>query len=175
MSPFAYPLMLGFVVLAGLPIVLHLMQRQKPKRVVFPAFRFLRQTQQVAQRRVKLNNILLLLLRVLVLALLCLALARPRLFGGRVAVGPERPVVAVLVIDTSLSMEYNPGDQTRLDAARKRARELLDEMADDSKVAILDTADGGAASGGEDGSGWSPTLALARARLDTLRPRAANA
>src|SRR5260370_34887793 len=102
MSPFAYPLMLGFAVLAGLPIVLHLMQRQKPKRVVFPAFRFLRQTQRVAQRRVKLNNILLLLLRVLLLALLCLALARPRLFGGPAALRPERPVAAVVAIPPSL-------------------------------------------------------------------------
>src|SRR3954470_7158439 len=104
MSLFAYPLMLGFLALAGLPILLHLLQRQKPKRVVFPAFRFLRQTQRVAQRRVKLNNILLLRLRMTLLALLCLALARPRLFGGRVALGPERPVVAVVVVDTSLSM-----------------------------------------------------------------------
>src|SRR5947209_14504156 len=97
MSCFAFPLMLGLLVMAGLPIVLHLLQRQKPKQVVFPAFRFLKQTQRVSQRRVRLNNLLLLVLRILLLALLCLTLAGPRF---RRSTSPA----VVLVIDTSMSM-----------------------------------------------------------------------
>src|SRR5262245_5702247 len=125
---FIHGYLLGGLVLAGLPVLLHLIMRQKPKRLPFPAMRFLRQRHRINQRKLRLQHLLLLLLRILLIAALCLALARPRLFSQRLIVSGERPVAAVLVFDTSMSMEYTVGGQTRLDDARTRARELLDEM-----------------------------------------------
>src|SRR5207249_664354 len=109
----------------------------------------------INRRKLRLQHLLLLLLRMLVVAALCLALARPRVFSSRVATGTERPVAAVLVFDTSASMEYTTGGQTRLDEAKRRARELLEEMADGSQVAILDSADeGGVGASDEDSLDW---------------------
>ena len=46
---FLQPLLLGGLLLAAIPVVIHLILRQKPKRLPFPAFRFL-------QERVRTNR-----------------------------------------------------------------------------------------------------------------------
>jgi hypothetical protein len=168
MEPFLHPYLLGGLLLAGIPVLVHLVMRQKPKTLRFPAFRFLRQRHQSNRRKLRLQHLLLLALRVLLIAGLCLALARPRLSGGSWAFSGDRPVAAVFVLDTSPSMEYSAGGIARLDEARQRAREVLEEMADGSRVAVLDTAD---EVGGE--ADWlSPAAALSR--LGGLRVRPAN-
>lgn len=76
---------LGAVLAAG-PVVLHLLMQEKPKRMLFPALRFVMQKQQVARRSIRLRHWLLLLLRVGVIFAIALALSRPAaataLFGS---------------------------------------------------------------------------------------------
>jgi hypothetical protein len=164
---FVHPLLLGGLALAGVPVLLHLIMRQKPKRLPFPAFRFLVQKHRTNQTRLRLRHLLLLLLRMAIVAALCLALARPSLTGGVLApLSPDRPVSAVLLIDTSYSMEYTPGSKTRLEDARRRAGELLDELPDGSQVAVLDSAEVG---------GQPLAIAQARDRIAGLKLRHDNA
>lgn len=77
--------------LAAGPVILHLLMQEKPKRMVFPALRFVLQKQYVALRSMRLRHWLLLLLRVAVIALVALALSRPAaataLFGGYILLG----------------------------------------------------------------------------------------
>lgn len=63
--------------LIGIPIVLHLFMRQKPKQFIFPAIRFVQQRQKTNERRLQLRHWLLLLLRCLVVAFAAAALSRP--------------------------------------------------------------------------------------------------
>src|SRR5690606_12637143 len=63
--------------LTAVPVIIHLAMRPKPKHQVFPALRFLRQRQVINQRRLRLRQAALLLLRCLTVLLLALALARP--------------------------------------------------------------------------------------------------
>jgi len=163
---FIFPFMLTGLILAGIPILLHLIMRQKPKHLLFPAFRFLLQRHRTNQRKLKLRQLLLLALRLLLILAICLALARPKVFSGRLGIGGERPVAAVLVFDTSFSMGYVSGHKDRLEAARERAGELLNELPDGSRIAILDTA--------EPGGEWLPSVALARERIADLKLRPAN-
>lgn len=69
-------LLLG-TLLVGVPIVLHLAMRPKPRQLVFPALQFLRNHHQSNRRTLRLRHWLLLLLRTLLVALAALALARP--------------------------------------------------------------------------------------------------
>src|SRR5436190_846029 len=109
---------------------------------------------------------ILLPLRMLLIALFCLTLYQPMLQSeGLINIRGEQPVAVVLVIDTSPSMGYSAGEKTRLEDARRRALELLDELPDRSRVAVVDTAD----LGGD----WSPSVTDARRRLNELKePRA---
>jgi hypothetical protein len=163
---FIHPYLLFGLVLAGLPVVPHLIMRQKPKRLAFPAFRFLRQRYRVNQRKLNLQHLLLMLLRIAVVAGLCFALARPRLFAGRPLSGADRAANVVLLFDVSASMDYAVGGVSRLDEAKARARDLLGELHADSSVRVLGS--------GEEGADAATSIAAARTRIDALRtdPRA---
>src|ERR1700682_1825675 len=111
---FVHPLLLGGLILVGIPVLLHLVMRQKPKHLLFPAMRFLLQRHRTNQRKLQLRHLLLLALRMLLISLVCLALARPKIFSERFNLFGDRPVAAVLLFDTSYSMEYAAGGRSRL-------------------------------------------------------------
>jgi hypothetical protein len=159
-----HTILLTGAALVGLPILLHLIMKQEPKRLSFPAFRFLTQKLKTNQRKLRLRHFVLLAMRMLLIALFCLALYQPTLLSDSFNLRGEQPVAVVLVIDTSPSMGYTANERTRLQEAIKRANELLDELPAKSVVAIVDTA--------ELNGYWLPDVAAARRRLDELdRPR----
>ncbi len=163
-----HPILIAGAAVLGLPILLHLLLRQQPKKLVFPAMRFLRVRQKTSQRRVQLKHILLLILRCLLLALFALALFQPSLStgGGPNPFGDE-PVAAVIIIDTSPSMGYKEGTTTRLDEARRRASDLLNQLPPNSKVAVLPTHD-------PTGS-WQPTTLEAGQRIESFKEPSGSA
>ncbi len=164
---FVHPLFLGGLLLIGIPVLIHLIMQQKPKHLLFPAFRFLAQKHRTNQRRLRLRHWLLLALRVLLIAALCLAFARPKLFSERLALGGGRPVAAVLLFDTSYSMGYQVANRSRLDEAKKRALELLEDFPPNSRVAVFDS--------GESGGDWLVSRAQAEERITALKLRPVNA
>lgn len=74
-----HPALLLGLVLTVVPIVLHLLLRARPKRMIFPALRLLQLRNRQNTRRMRLQHLWLLLLRMLVIAGLVLAIARPSL------------------------------------------------------------------------------------------------
>ena len=73
------PALLAGLGLVAIPILLHLLMRAKPKRLVFPALRLILQRKKQNSRRMRLRHFWLLLLRVLVIALIVFAMTRPSL------------------------------------------------------------------------------------------------
>ncbi len=63
--------------LVVIPVVLHLLMRQRPRHYVFPALRFVQARKLANQRSLKLRHVILLLLRCLAIAALALSLSRP--------------------------------------------------------------------------------------------------
>ncbi len=168
---FVFPVLLGGLLLIGIPILLHLIMRQKPKILPFPAFRFLLQQHRRNLRKLQLRHLLLLALRIFVMVAICLALARPKLFHAGLNIQTDRAVAAILLFDTSMSMEYKTSDGlTRLEEAKKHALELLAELPDGSRLAILDTADPSPVSK----SDWLGSLPRARERIQALKLKPAN-
>lgn len=74
-----HPALLYGLMLAAVPVVLHLLMRARPKKIDFPALRLLENIRKQNSQRMRLRHIGLLLLRMLVLILLVLAVARPTL------------------------------------------------------------------------------------------------
>jgi hypothetical protein len=126
--------------LAAIPVILHLFMKQTPKRVVFPALRLIRKRQERTKKRLRIKNWLLLAARMLLLALMALALARPR-FNARIQAGDERVESAIaMVFDTSLSMGYTEQDKSRLDEAKGMAERILQRTHAGSQVFVIDSA-----------------------------------
>ena len=150
--------------LAALPVILHLFMRQTPKHVIFPALRLIRERQKRSKKRMRIKNWLLLLARMVLVALMALALARPSLYS-QVPLGSEsQPTALGLVFDTSLSMDYKEKDKTRLDEAKERAREILGKLPDSSQVFVVDSAVPGPP------LGVPPSAALKQIESLTVRP-----
>src|SRR5688572_3368694 len=74
---FLNPLMLAGLGAVSIPIIIHLLNRRKFERVVWAAMRFVKLSVEKNQRRIKIEDMLLLILRCALLILLALALARP--------------------------------------------------------------------------------------------------
>lgn len=160
-----HAILLAGAALVGLPVLLHLIMKQEPKRLPFPAFRFLKQKQKTNQRKMRLRHFLLLALRMLLIALFCLTLFQPTLIltsGFHLAA--EQPVAAVFVFDTSPSMGYRVREVDRLEEARKRALALLDDLPANSKIAIIDPGDPRDAAGS-----WEQSAADARGKIERLK------
>jgi hypothetical protein len=71
--------------LVAIPVVLHLIMRQRPKQFVFPAVRFVHERRLANQRRLQLRHWLLLALRCGAIGLFVLALARPSVESGAIS------------------------------------------------------------------------------------------
>jgi uncharacterized membrane protein len=122
--------------LAGLaiPVLLHLIQRERRQIVAFPSLMFLRRIPYQSVQRRRIRNWLLLLMRLAALALIVLAFGRPFFRGtdpAVVAAGGAREVV--ILIDRSYSMGY--GD--RWGRALNAARHAVDGMGPVDRASIV--------------------------------------
>lgn len=113
------PLLLWGLVAVSVPILIHLLMRQRPRPRPWAAMHWLLAAAQVAQRRYRLTNLLLLLLRCLAILALVLAVSRPSLRG----IGSAGDVVFVVDITTSTGATAHSAPIPAL-AARLHAADL---------------------------------------------------
>lgn len=113
------------LIAGAIPIIIHLITRQKAKTVFFSTLRFLKELKNQQIKRLKIRQILLLILRTLIILLLVLAFARPTL-EGRLSTGVSSAArtTAVLILDNSLSMALEFNGQQLYDIAKQQTREL---------------------------------------------------
>ena len=138
---FINPWMLFGLAGVSLPIVAHLLNRKRFSVVDWGAMQFLDLGKR-SRRRMRLEELLLLLLRILMIALICLAISRPWVDGGllsRVSSGQSRDIV--LVIDGSYSMQRKGPDGSLHDEAKQIAARFLSELGGGDSVALLDVRD----------------------------------
>jgi hypothetical protein len=154
------------VALAAIPVILHLFMKQRPKHVVFPALRLIKERHKRSTKKLRIKNWLLLLARMAVVALMALALARPALYSQASSGDREVPTGLALVFDTSLSMQYTEKNQTRLAEAKKHAEEILRKTLEASRVFVIDSA--------EPGARGPMTPSAARKAVEQLQLRPAN-
>ena len=125
----------------SLPILIHLWQRRRVIEVPIGTLRFLKAIAARTSRSSKLENILLLLLRCLLFALVIFAAARPVMLAKTAHfLGGDIPRTIVLIIDNSMSMGYIGGGQARLESAKASARALLDDLKQGDRVAVIAAA-----------------------------------
>lgn len=131
------PAMLAGLAALALPVLAHLLGRERPKRIPFAAMRFLPEVAPIVSRRRTIRDIPLLVVRLAALALLVLVLARPATTrDDEVAVLAE-PHDAVFVLDTSRSMNLRVDGQVLYDTAVQEVRRLLGSLPAGSTSALV--------------------------------------
>lgn len=138
---FLNPALLFALAAVSVPILIHLLNRRQVRHVKWAAMRFLKTSVDRNQRKLRIEDLLLLILRCLVLALLALALARPALRKAEGGLfGMARPTV-LFIVDNSYSMSETDGTQSRFDLARTAAEEILDVLPPGSPTAVFLASD----------------------------------
>jgi hypothetical protein len=139
MIAFLHPWVLAGLVAAAIPILLHLLARREPPTVVFPAVRYLVSTTREHQRRLKLQNWLLLFLRTLLIILVVLAASAPTI--PQSGVPGHAPTALVLIVDNSPSSGAVVEGVPQLRQIQQAARRVLARANPDDALWLI-TADG---------------------------------
>jgi hypothetical protein len=134
---FLQPWMLVGLGTAILPIIIHLIFRRRPRRLPFPAIELLLRSAERVEQRWRLRRWLLLASRLAILALFCLAAARPFFPTEERAASTRGPTRRALVIDASLSMRAEYGGRTAFRRARERAIERVDAAGPQDQILIV--------------------------------------
>ena len=117
--------------LVALPVAIHLLNRRRFVVVRWAPMDFLLQAHRQNRKRIRLEHLLVLLLRCLAIALLVLMVARPVATSGGLAFlpGAGESVERVLVLDDSGSMGFSAGRETRWGRARRVASRTMEPAA----------------------------------------------
>ena len=161
---FTHAFLLSALAGLGIPVLLHLLLKQRNPRMRVSTLRFFEIQETRSSSRRKLRNLLLLLLRLLVFALIVLAFARPYLpegWGGTAR--PQRRDV-ILVLDRSLSLRAIDSGKPRWPAALAEARRILATLTEGDRAALI-----GIGERAEVLSGFGPP-SLILERLKDLQP-----
>ena len=133
---FLYPgFLIAFAVLA-VPILIHLFNFQKFKKVYFSNVRFLKQINQETESRSKLKKILILLSRILALSSLVLTFAQPFLLDSSVKLKSGKKAVSIY-IDNSFSLQAESSQGNLFELERKKAREIIAAFGNSDRFQIL--------------------------------------
>lgn len=126
---FLNPGLVAGALLFAVPLVIHLLNRQRHKRRDWAAMEFLLRAYQKTRNRLRNENLLLLLLRCLIPIVLAMAIARPVLQSAAGLLGQGGSTHHIVVLDQSYSMGTSrDGAQSPFDKGRAMATRLLESL-----------------------------------------------
>src|SRR5947207_1006320 len=147
----------------SIPIVIHLFHKSRFRIVPWGAMHLLEAVLRKNTRRLKLEQLILLLLRCAIPVFLAICMARPVITGLEPLLGNAKSST-VLVLDNSYSMEAGGPGRSNFQQAKEAARQIVDALPPGSDVAMVRMA-GGASPIDE------PTFDLDRVRGELSRSR----
>jgi len=119
---------------ALLPVIYHLIRKMRARKVKFSSLLFLRATPKELIKKRRLRDLILLIVRSAIFALLALAFARPFIPRDKIPFAAQEDLKSVvLLIDNSYSMQY--GDV--FDRVRDEARAILEDAGSGDEYAVV--------------------------------------
>jgi hypothetical protein len=131
-----YPEFLLALLATGIPIIVHLFNLRKFKRISFTNVRFLHNIQQETKSRSKLKHLLVLAARILAIIFIVLAFTQPYIPSGKELSDNKGKVIGIY-IDNSFSMEALHKNGTLLEAAKQKAKEIANSFGPDGQFMLL--------------------------------------
>lgn len=138
---FLSPWVLAGLAAVGIPVLIHLLNKLRVKSTDWGAMKLLLDSVKQEERKVKLDDLILLLLRCALVALAVIAFARPVLKGTAKDGEAGGPVAAVILLDNSASMGRSAGASTCFELAKQDIRTWLDGVHQRSEVGLILASD----------------------------------
>ncbi len=125
----------------SIPLIIHFLSKRRIKTIEFSSLKFLEQMQKSRMRWLRIKELLLLILRMIIIALIVMAFARPTLRGF---VGSSRAASsAVIILDRSASMEAEGETGSIFDEAKRMAGRLIDILDLGDMVTVISYPESG--------------------------------
>ena len=134
---FLNPFVLFGLAAAAIPILLHLLNLRKLKTVEFSTLRFLKELQKTSIRKLKTQQIILLILRTFIVIFSVLAFSRPTVKSTLPSIGTHAKSSIIIVLDNSLSMDITDEDGNRFSKAKKLTSEILGALEEGDEMAFI--------------------------------------
>lgn len=134
---FLNPFVLFGLAAAAIPILLHLLNLRKLKTIDFSTLRFLKELQKTSIRKLKAQQIILLILRTLIVIFSVLAFSRPTIKSTLPSIGTHAKSSIIVVLDNSLSMDITDEDGNRFSKAKKLTSEILGALEEGDEMAFI--------------------------------------
>ena len=133
---FLYPGFLFSLLAVAIPILIHLFNFRKFKKIYFSNVAFLKAVTVQHSSREKLRNLLILACRILAIVFLVFAFARPYLTSGTAGASASENLVHIY-IDNSYSMEAVNKEGSLLDEAKRKAKAIAKQFQLNDKFQLL--------------------------------------
>ena len=134
---FLNPLFLFGLLATGIPLVIHLWNRRRVLTIDFSSLIFITAAHRENARRFQLRQFLILLLRMAIIALIALALARPFLTLGLPVASVRAKTDVIIVLDNSYSMAYQDINGIRLNKAKTLAVDIIDTLRHGDRASLI--------------------------------------
>ncbi|MFZ4797897.1 MAG: BatA domain-containing protein [Bacteroidia bacterium] len=133
---FAFPTFLFALFALAIPILIHLFQLRRYKKIVFSDIRFLKQITEQNQKQRNVKEWIILAARCLALACLVFAFAKPFIPLNNKTINKNNKVVSIFV-DNSFSMSQQNKEGQLLEVAKNKARDIVSYYGDNDLFQIL--------------------------------------
>jgi len=133
---FVHPLFLWALTAVAVPIIIHLFNFRRYKKVYFTNVKFLKELQEESKSRSRLKELLILTARCLAIASLVLAFCQPFIPGADTPKNTGNKAIS-LYIDNSFSMENVNRQGPLLEIAKSRAREVIKAFGNSDKFQVI--------------------------------------
>jgi hypothetical protein len=139
---FLNPLVLFGLIAASIPIIIHLLNLRKLKVIEFSSLQFLKEMQKNKMRKIRIKQILLLILRTLAIIFLVLSFSRPTIRNINLAgLGSEVKNTIILVIDDTPSMSVEDKQGSYISQAKKLAEKILESSEEGDEIYLIRFSD----------------------------------
>jgi hypothetical protein len=135
---FLNPAILFGLLAASIPVIIHLFNRRKLKKIEFSTLAFLKELQKNKIRKIKLKQWILLALRVLIILFLVMAFARPALqsvkLGGTTSAAKT---TAIFILDDTYSMSVVDQKGSYFNQAKEIIKKVISQLQEGDEVGLL--------------------------------------
>ena len=133
---FVYPSFLFALSAIAIPIIIHLFNFRRYKKIIFSDIRFLKQVQEETKSKRKIKELLILISRILAIAFLVVAFAQPFLPLKETKQLAAQKAISIY-IDNSFSMGNEGKNGILLETAKNKVQAIINGYGNDVTFQIL--------------------------------------